>query len=342
MTEQHTLTISEELAGERLDKALNNAIPELSRSRIQQLIAEGQVLLNGATVAEGKMKIKQGDELSLNIPATEPSQILVEPIPLDIVFEDEHLLVINKPAGLTVHPAAGQPRGTLVNALLHHCGDTLSGIGGVERPGIVHRLDKDTSGLLVVAKHDKAHRHLSRQLEKRTLKRYYEAFVWGRLKYTEGMIEAPVGRSPRDRKKMAVTSKGKEAITHFTVKEEYTLPGHPAACILSRVECELETGRTHQIRVHMNHIGHSLIGDPVYGGKTAAARLRSYTVKVPGKVQEALYLFSRQALHAKKLIFIHPVTGHNMEFMSALPEDINILQQDISQLEARPIMVDNS
>lgn len=295
-----TIVMTAENVGQRLDKSLTAHLPDLSRSRVQQLIEQGCVALGGCTITDVGRKVKSGECYVVTIPASAPSVLQASDVPLAIVYEDEHLLVIDKPAGMTVHPAPGHSDDTLVNALLTHCGDSLSGIGGVMRPGIVHRIDKDTSGLLVVAKHDAAHRHLSAQLATRTLKREYLAIVKGLPVPTRGTVNAPMARSVTNRKKMAVVkSGGKEAVTHYAVEQVLG-----AASLL---RCSLETGRTHQIRVHLAHIGHPIIGDPVYG-----RRLKDVE-------------FPRQALHATHLRLIHPITEENMEFDAPLPEDMQAL-----------------
>lgn len=277
----------------------------LSRSAAARLLEEGSVLLGGKPCAKNA-KLCAGDELSIELPEPEPTEALPENIPLDIVYEDEDIVVVNKPQGMVVHPAAGNESGTLVNALLYHCGASLSGIGGVIRPGIVHRIDKDTSGLLVVAKNDAAHLHLSDQLKTHTVSRVYEAIVLGNLKTDSGTVNAPIGRHPTDRKKMAVLRgtgvHAREAITHYSVVERFGQ--------LTHVRCELETGRTHQIRVHMSSLGHPLLGDGVYGG--AGTRFEA-THKS---------LIHGQCLHAGRLKLIHPRTGEHMEFSAPLPDDM--------------------
>ncbi len=307
-----TWNTSEEDAGERLDKWLAAIAPDLSRSRAQQLINDGQLTINGEICTDSSAKIKPEMEVTLTIPEAEPTHILAQPMDLNIVYEDEDLLVINKPAGLTVHPGAGNPNGTLVNGLLAHCGDSLSGIGGVARPGIVHRIDKETSGLLVVAKHDVAHRFLSEQLESRKLSRRYFAVCWGIPSPTSGTISAPVGRSPNNRQKMAVVERGgKDATTHYRVHEAFQN-------LASLVECKLETGRTHQIRVHFQHINHPLLGDPLYVK-------RRNTSLLPAPLKEFLDSFQRQALHAAQLRFIHPRDKKPMRFEAPLPDDMQEL-----------------
>jgi len=289
--------IREEDAGQRLDKGLSLLLPEFSRNRIQQLINSACVKAEGAIITDAARKVKQGEKYEITLLPAEPSTLAVTEVYLDIIYEDKHLIVINKPAGMTVHPAPGHTNDTLVNALLAHCGNSLSGIGGVMRPGIVHRIDKDTSGLLVVAKHDNAHRHLAAQLAERTLKRQYLAIVKGVPNPLFGTIEGNIARSSINRKKMAVVkSGGKAAKTHYKTAEVFE------GCAL--VRCTLETGRTHQIRVHLTHMGYPLVGDQVYGRK--------------GKHID----FNRQALHAAELTLIHPITGKVMEFSAPLPEDM--------------------
>jgi pseudouridine synthase, RluA family len=279
--------------GTRADKWASDLLPEESRSRLQQLIKGGEFRINGRAVRPS-YRIKPGDEASMTLPDPEPLDVLPEAIPLDIVYEDHDVLVVNKPRGMVVHPSPGHMSGTLVNALLHHCTD-LSGINGVLRPGIVHRIDKDTSGLLMVAKTDEAHRSLAAQLKDKTTKRLYLAIVHGVITENEGIIDAPIGRDAHDRKKMAVTAENsKTAVTHFKVIErfsKYTL-----------IACRLETGRTHQIRVHMAYIGHPLAGDPKYGPRK--------TLPIDG-----------QALHAAEIGFTHPVSGKFMDFKVAPPAD---------------------
>jgi 23S rRNA pseudouridine1911/1915/1917 synthase len=290
---QQHLTITTELAGERLDKALATLAEELSRARVQALLEAGHI----TPAREPKYKVKAGEEYIITLPTPAPSHMLAEDLPLEVVFEDEDVLVLNKPAGLVVHPAAGHASGTLVNALLHHSKGALSGIGGVERPGIVHRLDKDTSGLMVVAKNDVAHRALSAQFADRTLSRTYLAVVWGLPQPLKGRIEAPIARDPKHRQRMAVVATGKPAATRYeTIKP---------LSVASLVRCTLETGRTHQVRVHMAHIKCPLLGDPVYGGR-----------------RKAPLGFSRQALHAAALKFIHPKSDKEMQFEAPLPADM--------------------
>ena len=300
----------------RMDKALSILDSDLSRSRIKNLIEAGQVLLNGVPCADASRKVKSGDEVIIDIPPPEPAIPQPENIPLDVVYEDEDLLVLNKPAGLVVHPGPGNYTGTLVNALLHHCGDSLSGIGGVLRPGIVHRLDKDTSGLMIVAKNDLAHRGLAAQLEDRSLSRLYKALVFKVPVPLKGTIDQPVGRHHINRQQMTINRKnGRDAQTHYHVVERFG-----EACSL--IECKLQTGRTHQIRVHMEFIKHNVIGDQVYGAQpnaiTAALKKSGYGPKVV----EALLDFPRQALHAQGLSFIHPASGEEISLETDLPGDI--------------------
>jgi 23S rRNA pseudouridine1911/1915/1917 synthase len=308
--------------GERLDRVVA-PLAELSRSRLKALILAGALAINGRTICDPGHRVNAGDTIELAIPPDEPAEPAGEDIPLVIVHEDDALIVIDKPKGLVVHPAAGNQTGTLVNALIAHCGASLSGIGGVKRPGIVHRLDKDTTGLLVVAKNDRAHRKLSAQFADhgRTgpLERAYLAFVWGAPDRPKGTVDAPIDRHPKARDKMAVRVGGREAITHWERLETYLgIDGKPVASMLS---CRLETGRTHQIRVHLAHIGHPLLGDDVYGPgfKTKAALL-------PPAAREALAQLGRQALHAYLLGFEHPVTGETETFRSALPADLAALR----------------
>jgi len=319
----------------RLDKALSRDVPEaaaLSRSRLSRLIAEGAVRRDGAPVTDAKAKVAEGDVFDIVLPEAEESHIGAEEIPLEVVYEDDDLIVVNKPAGMVVHPAPGSPAGTLVNALIAHCGDSLSGVGGEKRPGIVHRIDKDTSGLLVAAKSDRAHHGLAAQFEKHSVERHYRALVYGlpdmgepRLRGVKGVsfeaggvikITSQLARHKTDRQRQAVVwSNGRHAVTRTRVVEAF---GTPAAAAL--VDCWLETGRTHQIRVHMAHAGHGLIGDPVYGGR------RKISEKAVGAAAaEAARAFPRQALHAATLGFTHPVSGEELRFEAPLPEDMEAL-----------------
>ncbi|MBE1293598.1 MAG: RluA family pseudouridine synthase [Rhodobacteraceae bacterium] len=323
----------------RLDKALSRDVPveaSLSRTRLAKLIAEGSVTLDGVAVADPKHKVAGGEVVVITVPVAEESHIGPEDIPLAVIWEDDDLIVINKPAGMVVHPAPGTPNGTLVNALLHHCGDTLSGVGGMKRPGIVHRIDKETSGLLVVAKTDAAHQGLAAQFEAHTVERYYRAVCYGvpdandpRLRGVRGVNFEPgnimkvtthLARHKTDRQRQAVLFEGgRHAVTRVRIVEPF---GDPAVACL--VECWLETGRTHQIRVHMAHAGHGLIGDPVYGGRR---KLGEKAIGVKGAA--AAKAFARQALHAAVLGFEHPVTGEDLRFEAPLPEDMAQLIADL-------------
>jgi len=304
-------------SGQRLDKFLSQQYPDVTRSHLQNLISKGDVTVNAGRVKSG-YQLKLNDEVSIVFPEVQPSHIEPEDIPLDILFEDKSLLVINKPAGMIVHPGAGHYKGTLVNALLYKC-KNLSGINGVLRPGIVHRLDKNTSGLLVVAKNDQSHVSLSRQFEKKSISRIYHTFVWG-VPGAEGKIVTQIGRSRRDRKKMTVLKNGgREAITEYRVLKDYLY--------LSYLAISLKTGRTHQIRVHLNHINHPVFGDPEYNGR------KSQIYRLPSHLQRRgsslLKSINRQALHAKQLQFIHPKTNEMMKFDSDLPEDMRFIVDKI-------------
>ena len=315
-------------AGQRLDRALASAVEAaglpLSRTRLQALIAEGCVTLGGRVASEPKTKVSAGHEITLSVPEPRPAEPDGQSIPLSITYEDEHLLVLDKPAGLVVHPAAGHDDGTLVNALIAHCGDGLSGIGGVRRPGIVHRLDKDTSGLMVVAKSDAAHVGLSGIFADHgrsgSLVRDYLAFVWGAPDRSHGTVEAALARDPHNRLKIAIVAagKGRHAVTHWSVLRRF---GQAATL----VRCRLETGRTHQIRVHMASLGHPIIGDPVYGAsfRTKAARLGS-------EARVATTRLPRQALHAATLGFEHPITAETLLFQSELPPDLKAVEDALS------------
>ncbi len=303
------LAVPVESAAERLDLFLRTHCPQHSRSSIQALIKAGAIRVNGKKTRPAYL-VQPGDEIAIELPAPEPSTVRPEPLPLSIAYEDDDLIVVNKAAGMTVHPAPGATEGTLVNALLHH-GRNLSGINGALRPGIVHRLDKETSGLLLVAKRDAAHRRLAHSLQARRIERCYLALVWGGMREAEGRIEAPIGRHPKNRKKMAVIADGRTAATNFKVAERFPFT--------NLVECRLETGRTHQIRVHLAHIGHPVFGDPVYGGRDQARGVRP---EYRRQANWMLSLIKRQALHAKKLRFAHPTTGEMMEFTAPLTEDL--------------------
>lgn len=304
-------------AGERLDRLLAARLGELSRTRVKQLVQDGRVTMDGAAMTDPSMRVRPGQSFVLALPEAVPDAPLPQAMDLVIPYEDEHLLVIDKPAGLVVHPAPGNPDRTLVNALLAHCGDSLAGIGGVKRPGIVHRLDKDTSGLMVIAKDELAQARLSADFAARRVNRAYQAVVWGVPQPREGEIAGAIGRSPRDRKKMAVLREGgKPAVTRYRVLRAFK----DAAAL---VECRLATGRTHQIRVHMTERGHPLIGDPTYGNPRSVGRLRS----IPRELRDRLAAFPRQALHAVLIGFRHPASGEYLEFASRLPRDIEELIQ---------------
>ena len=300
--ERFDIQVNSEMAGKRLDVVISACLEDISRSYVQKLIEGGSVTVNGDFCNEKKLKVKDGDSISIEIPEPEKLEVLPEDIPLDIVYEDSDVIVIDKPAGMVVHPANGNHTGTLVNALMYHCGDDLSSINGVIRPGIVHRIDKDTSGLIMAAKNDRAHMSLSEQLSEHSITRRYIALVYNNFKEDEGTVDAPIGRDPYNRLRNKVIPEGakgsdsaRHAVTHYKVLERfgrYTL-----------IEARLETGRTHQIRVHMTHIGHPLVGDELYG---------------PDKNKLGA---KRQMLHAKVLGFVHPVSGEYIEFESPLPED---------------------
>lgn len=319
--EQWEIAVDAETAGGRLDAVLARAVPVFSRNRIKDLILTGGVAINGQTLDEPKYKVKAGETITLIAPEPVEAEPAPEDIPLDILYEDEHLVVVNKPVGMVVHPAPGSLSGTLVNALLFHCGDSLAGIGGVRRPGIVHRLDKDTSGVMVAAKTELAHNHLAAQFADhgRTgpLHRAYIAYVWGHTQQARGTVDAPLGRDPNTRLKQAVRRDGREAITHYAVEARFGGEGWD----VTRLKCELETGRTHQIRVHMAHIGHPLVADAVY-----APGFATKVNRLPEAPKSAVLALGRQALHAAELGFEHPVTGEEMLFQAPLPPDLAELQ----------------
>jgi 23S rRNA pseudouridine1911/1915/1917 synthase len=308
-------------AGRRLDAFLAMAVPELSRSRIKRLIEAGQVQANGAPLLDPALKVKAGQIFAIVVPESADAAPEAQSLALEIVYEDKHLIVIDKPAGLVVHPAPGNPDRTLVNALLAHCGEGLSGIGGVRRPGIVHRLDKDTSGLMVVAKTDAAHAGLAAQFAARKVSRAYHALVWGVPRPRQGEIAGNIGRSKRDRKKMTVLSRGgRPALTHYRVLESYS-------DLASFLECRLATGRTHQIRVHMASIGHPVMGDPVYGKLTPARR-----AALPPSARAALEALGRQALDAYRLGFTHPLSRETLLFEKKIPKDISALKSCLEKM----------
>jgi 23S rRNA pseudouridine1911/1915/1917 synthase len=318
--QRHTVTFDQSASGERLDRALAAALPTLTRSRVKALIESRRVALaDGTTVEEPSRKVKTGDSFTVDVPEPEAAAPQAQAIDLEILYEDTDLLVLNKPAGLVVHPAPGNPDNTLVNALLAHCGDSLSGIGGVRRPGIVHRLDKDTSGVMVVAKNDATHQALSKLFAAHDLTRIYKALVWGAPKAKSGTIEAAIGRHPIDRKRMAVReTSGRHATTEYWLEKRFGPALKPLA---SLVGAKLGTGRTHQVRVHLSHIGCPVIGDPVYG------RRRN------GPAPDALKSFGRQALHAAVLEFRHPGIGKVMKFASELPQDMARLMTELNSVK---------
>ncbi len=322
------IAVAEGQTGERLDRFLARALPDLSRSRLQLLIEKGGITRGGATIGDANTRVKPGETYEVSVPAALPALPQGQDIPLSVVFEDSDLIVIDKPAGLVVHPAAGNPDGTLVNALIAHCGPTLIGIGGKARPGIVHRLDKDTSGLLVAAKNDRAMKSLAKQFAAHATERAYNAVTWGSPRLGEGLIEGDIGRNPFDRKRMAVQrGRGKPARTRYHVIERF---GDPARAFASLVECRLETGRTHQIRVHLTHIGHPLIGDPTYGRAHRPPRPKT---DVEAQAFSAAAEFPRQALHAWLLGFHHPTTQKVMTFRSPWPEDFAALVESLRRLQ---------
>jgi len=316
--------VEQDAAPSRLDAFLGKAQNDISRTRVKQLILEGAVTLNGVKIIEPRHKVKPEDEIILSAPPPIDPRPKAQNIKLDIVYEDEDLIVINKPVGMVVHPAPGSPDGTLVNALLHHCGESFSGIGGVKRPGIVHRLDKDTSGIMVVAKNEKSLNHLAKQFadhgKKGPLKRSYIAFVWGRFQTGAGRIEAHLGRDKFNRLKQSVRKDGRHAITHYQTTSRYGGEGWE----ITKMQCHLETGRTHQIRVHMAHIKHPLISDKLYASGFATK------VKIlPQKLQDAFFALNRQALHAEVLGFKHPRTKETMFFSAKLPSDMAQLEETL-------------
>ncbi len=296
------LRASEESKNQRLDAFLASSLDGLTRSQATQLIESGEVAVNGRAVSKS-YKLAGGEDIAVTLPEPEPVEAVPQDIPLDVVYEDADVIVVNKPSGMVVHPAPGHPDGTLVNALLYHCAGTLSGVGGALRPGIVHRIDRDTSGLIIAAKNDAAHQYLSAQLADHTLARTYECIVVGKLREDRGTVDAPIARHPTDRKRMAVVAGGREAVTHWEVIARY--PGY------THVRCRLETGRTHQIRVHMAYIGHPILGDTVYGAKK----------EVPG--------LTGQCLHAVGLRFLHPRTHEVVELSCPLPEEFTRMLQKI-------------
>jgi len=317
------VTVGGDEGSSRLDRVLAVRLPQLSRSRLKALILAGSVAIKSAPVRDPAYHVTSGDTITIDVPEAVAAEPKAEDIALDIVYEDDDIIVIDKPKGLVVHPAAGHETGTLVNALIAHCGASLSGIGGVKRPGIVHRLDKDTTGLMVAAKNDRAHQSLTGQFADHgrtgAMRRGYMAFVWGVPNRQRGTVEAPIDRHPHAREKMAVRDGGREAITHWEIQETFNgRDGKPIAALLA---CQLETGRTHQIRVHLAHIGHPLMGDAVYGPhfKTKASHLGPQS-------QAALEALGRQALHAYLLVLEHPQSGAILEWISDLPSDLTLLR----------------
>src|SRR5713226_8390574 len=320
------VTVAGDEGSTRLDRVLAVRVAELSRSRLKALILAGQVSVKSAPIRDPAYHVASGDTITIDVPQAVPAEPSGEAIALDIVYEDDDIIVIDKPRGLVVHPAAGHETGTLVNALIAHCGMSLSGIGGVRRPGIVHRLDKDTTGLMVAAKNDRAHQSLTEQFADHgrtgAMRRGYLAFVWGVPNRQRGTVDAPIDRHPYAREKMAVRESGREAVTHWEIQESFNgRDGKPVAALLA---CQLETGRTHQIRVHLAHIGHPLLGDGVYGPhfKTKASHLGPQS-------QAALAVLGRQALHAYLLTLEHPQTGAILEWISDLPEDLIHLRDNL-------------
>lgn len=312
----HHIIIEEAHGGMRLDQVLSQEIETLSRTRLKKLIESGEVLLNDVSCTSPSKKLETGDEIILNVPPPSDWYPQAQDIPLEIIYEDDDVLVVNKQAGLVVHPGAGNKDGTLVNALLYHCGDSLSGIGGVLRPGIVHRLDKDTSGLMVVAKNDMAHQGLSEQFSDRTLSRKYKALVMGVPMPPKGDVDLPIGRNHKNRLLMAINHQnGKSAKTFYTVIERFRDQ-------FALIECALESGRTHQIRVHMAAINHPLLGDPAYGPQPTAVKSRLHKAGFSEDIVNAVMTFPRQMLHAYALSFEHPATGEVLEFSSILPDDM--------------------
>ena len=330
--ERLTAEADQSHAGQRLDRFLTMRLPSLSRTRVQTLIKGGHASLSGATIEDVTYRVKPGDRFALELPPPVPATLGPEDIQLNLVYEDDALIVVDKPAGLVVHPGAGNPQGTLVNALIAHCGESLSGIGGVARPGIVHRLDKDTSGLMVVAKTDQVHRALAEQFADHgrtgALERGYLALVWGAPSRARGIIDAPIGRHPTSRTKMAILpGRGRKAVTHWRVLATFGRGEGREGPVASLMECTLETGRTHQVRVHLAHIGHPLVGDPLYG-----QGFKSKLGKLPAPLQEKLSGLGRQALHAAHLAFVHPMTGTLLEFNSKLPLDLGEIVDEFNHL----------
>ena len=322
--ETHTVAVDASTSGLRLDRVLASALPGLSRMRVKALIQAGLVGRGDETILEPSHRVKPGESYAVSVPPPPDQRPRGQRIPLRVLYEDDDLIVVDKPAGLVVHPAPGNPDRTLVNALIHHCGESLSGIGGVRRPGIVHRLDKETSGLMVAAKSDRAHASLARQFAERTIERAYAAVVWGEPRPPSGEIEAPIGRDPRNRRRMAVVERaGRPALTRYRVRRRLVAG---AAILASILDCGLATGRTHQIRVHLAHIGHPVVGDRLYGG---AGRIAGAAADTRAFVRA----FGRQALHARVLGFSHPGTGRIVRFASELPVEMTELIGVLERLE---------
>jgi 23S rRNA pseudouridine1911/1915/1917 synthase len=322
-----TATAGPDDAGQRLDKFLASRLRELSRARLQDLIEAGEVRRDDGVITDGSSRVKPGQSYAVHLPEPRPATPQGEESPLDVVFEDEHLLVLDKPAGLVVHPAPGHARGTLVNALLAHCGGSLSGIGGVLRPGIVHRLDKDVSGLLVVAKHDRAHVRLAAQFSVHRIERAYRAIVWGVPSRPSGSVDRPIGRHPKDRKRMAVVESGKRALTHYRLLEAF-------GTLAARLDVALATGRTHQIRVHLGALGLGIIGDPVYRPRRRP--------QIGAALQHYLAGFERIALHAYRLGFEHPVTGEWRSFERLPPPSLDRLSERLRAEVARSSLINHT
>ena len=321
---KYNFTVSEEQISKRVDQFIVEELPSFSRTKIAKLVKEGALLINGKAIKDNSKKVAFGDQVQLEVPEAVATDIKPQKIPLDIVYEDKDLLVINKPIGMVVHPGAGNPDGTLVNALLHHCKGNLSGINGELRPGIVHRIDKDTSGLLVVAKNDLAHNALAKQFEEHSIQRTYLAFVWGMMKPIHGRIETFIGRSKYNRQKMsAEVASGKDAITNYKTLEILkgtTIPD------ISLIECKLETGRTHQIRVHLSHKKNPILGDQMYGSKMRKIR------NINPELQMIIENINFQALHAQSLGFIHPTSGKELFFTTELPKVLLNLKKMLKKL----------
>jgi 23S rRNA pseudouridine1911/1915/1917 synthase len=341
---QKSFVVAEQETGERLDRVLARHVTELSRSRLKALIEAGAVTLDGHTIRDPNHRVNSGAAVAVDVPPPQPAKPAAEAIPLRVIYEDDDIIVIDKPRNLVVHPATGNWTGTLVNALIAHCGDSLSGIGGERRPGIVHRLDKDTTGVMVVAKNDRAHQALAAQFADHgrtddSFERSYLALVWGAPDRPHGTIDKPIDRHPKSRDRMAVRQGGREAVTHWQVLERYAgkpgprrigragKPEKPEAPVASLVACRLETGRTHQIRVHLASIGHPVMGDPVYGGG-----FRTKTTLLPPEAQAALGALGRQALHAHILKVKNPSTGEKLTFRSELPPDLARLRTALAAL----------